>query len=253
MPGADSEERKEAPRPAGAASSVRLRLRSRLWNDQQNPSVTYILPFVVFMLFLAVGRYLPLSPAIESPLRVCLLAAVCWLCWPAECSFVPRAPIATVLLGVAVFALWIAPDVLVPGYRQSLLFNNHLFGIGQSSSPDASHWSAWLLSWRFARAALIVPIVEELFWRAWLLRWVIRVDFWRVPMGTYETKSFFVVAGLFALEHGSYWDVGLLTGILYNWWMVRTKSVADCILAHAVTNACLSAYVIARGQWQYWP
>ncbi len=45
---------------------------------------------------------------------------------------------------------------------------------------------------------------------------------------------------LFASEHGPYWDVGLITGVIYNWWMVRTKSVADCILMHAVTNAALS-------------
>jgi 2C-methyl-D-erythritol 2,4-cyclodiphosphate synthase len=34
--------------------------------------------------------------------------------------------------------------------------------------------------------------------------------------------------------------------------MVRTKSIGDCVLAHAVTNALLSAYVIAGGHWQYW-
>jgi membrane protease YdiL (CAAX protease family) len=46
--------------------------------------------------------------------------------------------------------------------------------------------------------------------------------------------------------------VGLITGVLLNWWMLRTKSLADCILAHAVTNACLAAYVLTRNQWQYW-
>jgi hypothetical protein len=34
--------------------------------------------------------------------------------------------------------------------------------------------------------------------------------------------------------------------------MIRTRSIADCILAHAVTNATLSFYVIATGQWRYW-
>ena len=53
-----------------------------------------------------------------------------------------------------------------------------------------------------------------------------------------------MVAALFASEHGSYWEVGLAAGILYNWWVVRTRNMADCILAHAVTNAILSAYVL---------
>jgi CAAX prenyl protease-like protein len=109
-----------------------------------------------------------------------------------------------------------------------------------------------LLAWRSARAVLIVPFVEEVFWRAWLMRWLIRSDFRTVPIGTFQASSFCTVAVLFALEHGAYWDVGLVAGVLYNWWMVRTKSLADCVLAHAVTNACLSAYVITQGQWQYW-
>jgi len=34
--------------------------------------------------------------------------------------------------------------------------------------------------------------------------------------------------------------------------MIRTKNLADCMLAHAVTNAVLSAYVLLTDQWQYW-
>jgi hypothetical protein len=64
--------------------------------------------------------------------------------------------------------------------------------------------------------------------------------------------SFWVVAILFGMEHGPYWDVGFLTGVLYNFWMVRTKSLGDCILVHAVTNLLMSLYVIEYGQWQYW-
>ena len=57
---------------------------------------------------------------------------------------------------------------------------------------------------------------------------------------------------LFASEHGAMWDVGLAAGLLYNFWMRRTRSLGDLILAHAVTNACLSAYVLSRGRWEYW-
>jgi uncharacterized protein len=99
---------------------------------------------------------------------------------------------------------------------------------------------------------LIVPVVEELFWRAWLMRWLINTDFQQVKLGTYSPLAFWVTAVLFASEHGPYWDVGLLTGIIYNSWMIRTKSVGNCILMHAVTNGALSAYVIATAQWQYW-
>ena len=58
---------------------------------------------------------------------------------------------------------------------------------------------------------------------------------------------------LFAIEHGAYWDVGLAAGIIYNAWIIRTRSLADAILAHTVTNGLLAVYVIVLGQWQYWP
>jgi CAAX prenyl protease-like protein len=91
-----------------------------------------------------------------------------------------------------------------------------------------------------------------LFWRGWLMRWIANPDFRRLPLGHFDRRAFWVVAALFAVEHGSYWDVGLAAGVLYNWWMVRTRRLSDLILAHAVTNACLCAYVIAAGKWEYW-
>jgi CAAX prenyl protease-like protein len=84
------------------------------------------------------------------------------------------------------------------------------------------------------------------------MRWLVKPDFLNVPLGTYNTQAFWITAALFAAEHGAFWDVGLLAGVIYNWWMVRTKSLGDCILAHAVTNGVLSAYVMLTGQWQYW-
>jgi len=108
------------------------------------------------------------------------------------------------------------------------------------------------LASRILGSALVVPVIEELFWRGWLMRWLIRTDFLAVPLGSYLPGAFWITAILFASEHGPYWDVGLAAGVLYNWWMIRTRSLADCILAHAVTNACLAAYVLSAGKWQYW-
>ena len=158
----------------------------------------------------------------------------------------------SVLVGVAIFVLWIAPDLIFPQYRSFFLFNNSVVGTARSSLSEAARHDVPVLFLRTLRAVAIVPIVEELFWRGWLLRWVIDNDFERVPLGTYSALSFWAVALLFASEHGPYWDVGLMAGIVFNWWMIRTKSLGDLILAHAVANACLSGYVIAAGKWEYW-
>ncbi len=216
------------------------------------PSVNYTAPFVVFLIFLAIGAQFPLESAWASPVRVLCLAIVCAVCWPKQLTWQPVQPLASVAIGTLVFLLWIAPDLLLPGYRQTVLFSNSLIGHLHSSLQPASLHSPWILAWRTVRAVVIVPIVEELFWRAWLMRWLINSDFRRVPLGTYAPFAFWITALLFASEHGPYWDVGLVAGIIYNYWMIRTKSVASCILMHAVTNALLSGYVIAAGQWQYW-
>jgi CAAX prenyl protease-like protein len=160
--------------------------------------------------------------------------------------------VATLAIGVAVFAVWIAPDLLISGYRHFWLFDNAVVGKAATSlsAPAIASWP--LLALRMIRAVLIVPIVEELFWRAWMMRWLIDTDFQKVPLGKYAPQAFWIVALLFASEHGSYWDVGLAAGIIYNWWMVRTRSLGDLILAHALTNFILGVYVIAFGKWEYW-
>jgi CAAX prenyl protease-like protein len=77
-------------------------------------------------------------------------------------------------------------------------------------------------------------------------------DFRKTPLGHFTRFTFLGTAVLFALEHGPYWEVGLLAGLAYNWWMVRTKSLGDLIWCHGVTNACLSAWVLVTGDWHYW-
>ena len=217
-----------------------------------NPSARYVAPFALFLLCLGIFPRLPIDAAWEAPLRVLLLGGVCYLCWPHEISFWPRHWVVSIAIGVVVFLIWIAPDILIPGYRQYPLFSNDVVGHLHSSLPPTGLRSPWILGWRTARAVVIVPVVEELFWRAWLMRWLINTDFRRVPLGAYAPFAFWATAVLFASEHGPYWDVGLITGVIYNLWMIRSKSVADCILMHAVTNGILSGYVIASGQWQYW-
>jgi uncharacterized protein len=204
------------------------------------------------LLFLAVLPKLGLDPRLEWPLVVAIMAVVCLISWPPEVPVWPTHWLSSIGIGAAVFVLWIAPDLLFAGYRNLPLFSNALTGHAHSSIPPEGLRSTWVLTWRTLRAVLIVPVAEELFWRGWLMRWMVNNDFQKVALGTYAPLAFWATAALFGAEHGPYWDVGFLTGIIYNLWMIRTKSVADCILMHGVTNGLLSAYVIAGAQWQYW-
>ncbi|HZS57106.1 MAG TPA: CAAX prenyl protease-related protein [Bryobacteraceae bacterium] len=225
--------------------------QSRSWLDNYQ-GAKYVAPFLIFIAFLAISSELGLDARWDAPLRVIVLAVVCLICWPRELPILPVKPVMSIAVGTAVFVLWIAPDFLFPGYRQSVLLSNSFTGHLHSSLRPSELQSTWVLVWRSIRAVVIVPIVEELFWRGWMMRWIINIDFQKVPLGAYTPLAFWITAILFAAEHGPYWDVGLVTGIIYNLWMIRTKSVSDCILMHAVTNAILSAYVIGAAQWQYW-
>jgi hypothetical protein len=152
---------------------------------------------------------------------------------------------------VVVFLIWVAPDALF-GYRQFWLFENSVMGKAVTNIDPALRSNLLFLTLRAAGSTLLVPIIEELFWRAWLMRWLVNPDFRKVPLGTYQPVAFWLTAILFASEHGPYWEVGLAAGIIYNWWMIRTRSLGDCILAHAVTNGVLAIFVITTGAWRYW-
>ena len=220
---------------------------------ERYPSLPYVAPFATFMVLLILGPRLPIPGRVEAVLRVALVTAVLLLCSRQVISLKVRHWATSIALGIGVFTLWIAPDVLFPDFRSSWLFTNGLTGKVEGTVPVEVRHDTLVLSLRFARAAILVPIVEELFWRGWLPRWIDHMeDFRKIPLGQFTTASFLLTALLFASEHGAMWDVGLAAGLLYNFWMRRTRSLGDLILAHAVTNACLSAYVLSRGRWEYW-
>lgn len=214
-------------------------------------STPYVVPFVVFLGFMALHT-MGLPALAEQVIWFAGMSAVIAFVARPALDFRVRNWVGSLLLGVGVFVLWIGPDLLFPGYRSHWLLSNSITGHVTASLPEAERNNVLVLLLRGLRASLIVPIVEELFWRAWLMRWIIDSNFSKIPVGTYSAQAFAVVALMFAAEHGPFWDVGLACGILYNWWMVRTKSLGDLILVHAITNACLSLYVVAAGKWEYW-
>src|SRR6476661_10780764 len=94
-------------------------------------------PFAVFALWLLLGKQLPLAwPAKEILLDAIVLAAIVGFSW----RVLPRtAPhwLSSVLLGIAVFAMWIAPDTLIPGWRSHWIFQNGVTGTVKLSIPAA--------------------------------------------------------------------------------------------------------------------
>ena len=217
------------------------------------PALPYILPFGAFVAFLALDHLLPIDPVFVYPLRAVTVTAVLGVFSRKVIDLRARHVVGSIALGIAVFVIWVGPDVLWPAYRGHWLFQNRITGSVHAEMPAALKSSLLFIVFRAYGCTIMVPIFEELFWRGWLARWLIdSEDFRRIPLGAYTIFSFWIGSILFASEHGPYWEVGLLAGVAYNAWLRRTRSLGDAILTHAVTNGCLSAYVLAADKWQYW-
>ncbi|MES2521965.1 MAG: CAAX prenyl protease-related protein [Gemmatimonadota bacterium] len=217
------------------------------------PSLAWIAPFAIFMLLLAVAPSLPFGQPWESVFRVgTLVLVIAVFSGRIVRSMRVEHAVGSVLLGLAVCALWVAPDLLFPGWRAHWLFQNSVTGTVQTSIAPSELADPLVMLLRITRAALLVPILEELFWRGWLPRWIVNNDWQKVQLGTYNTLAFVATAVLFASEHGPFWEVGLACGLIYNWWMWRTRSLGDLVLVHGVTNAALAGFVLVTGKYEYW-
>lgn len=220
-----------------------------------------IIPFALFMGFIGIEQGigwllergsldLPAPSLLYLyPLKALLVAAMLGWFWRdyVEISLADFKQVVftggSVLLGLLVFVLWIHMDWDFATFGQSSGFNPYLL-------EDDSQRLVIIAS-RLFGAVLVVPVMEELFWRSFLLRYTINADFMKVRIGTYSLGSLLICAVLFGLEHHLVL-AGIMAGLAYSGLLYWTRSIAQCILAHAVTNLALGIYVLNTGAWQFW-
>jgi CAAX prenyl protease-like protein len=144
-------------------------------------------------------------------------------------------------IGLLVFILWINLD-----------FKPLAFDGGEGFDPrTAGALELPLVAVRLAGATLAVPVMEELFWRSFLLRWLQHPAFLSVDPTGVGLKALVISSVLFGSEH-NLWFAGVLAGLAYGWLYKRSGNLWVPILAHAVTNASLGAYVLITGSWSLW-
>jgi CAAX prenyl protease-like protein len=146
-------------------------------------------------------------------------------------------------VGIVAIVIWIAINPFYPKMGKAVPFDpTTISSVAQRNV---------FIGFRVFGAVMVVPVMEELFWRAFLIRWLVNEDFKSVAVGTFTWSSFAVTVALFGGEHYQ-WLAGLICGALYNWLYYRRKDVFACVVAHAVSNAALAAWVLARGDWKFW-
>ena len=146
-------------------------------------------------------------------------------------------------VGFVTFLIWICLDFTVATVAPSQGFNPRLL-------PDGLVRITMTL-FRVAGAVAVVPLMEELFWRSFLLRYLINSDFESVPLGRFTWPSFLITVALFGMEH-QLLIAGMAAGAIYNGVLYKTRSLSQCVLAHAVTNLALAIYILLTGKWQFW-
>jgi CAAX prenyl protease-like protein len=228
---------------------------SDMQSQDRKKLAAFTLPMAVFLILLALAGILPKiggSFWLASP-EYWIYPAQTLICggllfWFRK-EYELRAPsriLFTLGIGLLVFLLWIAPQQFFGFAARSIGFDPGIF-----TNQPAAYWIT--VAFRFVRLVVVVPLVEEIFWRGFVLRYLINEKFYRVEFGTFSWLSFAVVTAAFAFSHSpADWVAALITGALYNLVAYRTRSLASCILAHAVTNLALGVWIMSTRQWGFW-
>jgi hypothetical protein len=226
-----------------------------------NPALTRILPFVFFMLIIAVDETLAylhrldlidFSERLRAWLYLPKLAVTGILLFFYRSHYVEIIPselrhlrhtLLSFATGGFICGLWINMDWNLSFQSAPLGFDPNVI------RSEVGRWL--LIAAHCVGSTIIVPIMEELFWRSFLLRYLINNDFMQVAVGRLTWFSLIVTTILFGLEH-HYVLAGMMASLMISLVYRKTRSIAQCILCHAVANLCLSIYVLTTAQWRFW-
>ena len=216
-----------------------------------NPAIARVIPIGIYLLFLAtapwIEPYLP-DGRWQYPIMVTCVAIALGILAPQfeELRGTLRINcqewLSAVLVGVMVFVLWINLEQPWASIGTPTGFDPR--------NPNGEVDYA-LAALRIACAALVVPIMEELFWRSFIMRWIEQTTFFTLHPGAVTWRGLVVSSVLFGVEH-NLWLAGILVGLAYGGLYIRSGKLRSAIAAHAVTNFLLGSWVVYSSQWQFW-
>jgi uncharacterized protein len=219
-------------------------------------AVVRVAPFVVFMAVLGLRGIAPADGswgfdtrwlyALQAGSAAALLAL-----WWREYGELARQTLPgareallAVAVGLAVFGLWIHLDA--PWMTLDTAATEPFV---PKTSEGGLDWPLIVL--RIAGAALLVPVMEELFWRSFLMRWLQAPVFEAVPPRGVGLRAVVLSTFVFVLAH-TLWLAAIVAGLAYAWLYIRSGKLWTAVIAHGVTNGALGLWVVATGQWQFW-
>jgi len=244
------------------------------WSRVRRASLAaHVAPLAAFLVVGALGGEGEARLWVYPVQAIVGLAVVGWF-WPSYPWGTLRPGMIPWILGAAILgiACWVAPGGAflrfgAPGWMETRLplldrtwaevtgwvDRSQGFDPGAYAGTWLPVWTGWALRW--LRLAVTVPLVEEICWRGFVMRLVANPDrpFEENPFGQHRWKSYFLVTALVTLAHRPEdWIAAWIFGSLVYGVAVRTKSLAACVLTHAVANVLLGIVIASTRQWGYW-
>ena len=231
------------------------KLRERLFRER--PHLPYVLPIIVFGIFLLVESEFSQAKWLLSPLKYLATGLCLWWVRGEFKTLSWRWSFWAILIGLVVVVQWVGmeeffkrnwryPALPVMGGENDWDMTEGFNPVDFFGGKGASFW-LWI-AFRMTGAVIVVPLMEELFWRGFLLRLLVGRYFERVELGEFTWFSCLAVAGLFALAHPWYISA-FICALFYNWLLYKTKSILACVVAHGLTNLLLWIYILRFDAW----
>lgn len=208
-------------------------------DSRENEILPLVVPLlVVIAASMITGAFTTEQTAGVYALRVAVLVPFVWWFRKAYASLGWAGCWRGIPFGVVGFAVWIA---LVPengGATSDAL-------LAATGGDPTAIFGATI---RLLGYVVVAPLAEELAFRGYLTRQLVASDFREIPVGTFTWISFLGSSLLFGMMHDQL--VGATAaGALFALALYWRKSIADAIIAHAVTNLMVVLYVAATGRW----
>jgi hypothetical protein len=207
----------------------------------KHPTLPYVAPFAAFMVFIALAHWLPVSPRLLYPVRVW---SSVWCSHSRGSSSIRAGNWLGLWVGIAVFVLWIAPDVSGLHIAATGCLTTRWSARPGARSPRVKR--SVFLVFRIFGSVLLVPVLGSSS-GAVAARWFIRPDEGRLGYYTLLVlgdswllcrRAWFVLGRRPARRHHL---VGMIRPA--DWrtasWRTRSPTVACSVCA-------------LPGHWQYW-
>jgi exosortase E/protease (VPEID-CTERM system) len=235
-----------------ALALVALAHKARLFSLAKGPSSTVLAPhaqlatallapFLVLLMTKMISAALSAEFELLYPVQVCATGATLWYFRKAYAGFGFGGSWQAVLIGTAVFVLWVQLDAPRPDLLADAWATEDIpLGVAV----------IWVL-FGLAGSVLAVPLAEEFAFRGYLIRKLVSSEFEKVASGKFTWSSFLLTSVLFGLLHHS-WLAGTIAGMGYALALYCKGRIGDAVVAHATTNLLLAAYVLLFDAWGPW-